>query len=356
MAATTGGGLGFEGWFNDQRGIIKIGVLILTADKTLDFGNLEALELLGCSTQNELEQCVLTWREQWEPALEQARSGGTHSTLIEITMPGADKGNHTYFRVTRLDAECKGWVVVVQDSDSVQAFETTLRDAAHFQVLSRVWPAILHDVKAPLQPMLVNLDLLNRMMEQEAEPARREQQRHYLDVVKTEIRRFDRTLEKFMVPGKVGAEGNQHFDLRELLTELIALIKPTSYVHNVVLDVAMPDDEVGMNGRHDNLKQAILNVMLNALDAMPKGGALEVYLDATPTSAHLTINDSGTGIPENLLNRVFDMNFTTKGSGTGIGLYVTRSVIESHGGQIVVARTRDGGSSFRITLPLNIPE
>lgn len=352
MASTMGGGLGFERWFNDQRGIIKIGVMILTADKTLDFGNLEALEILGCSTQNELEQCVLAWRGHWDPALERARSGGTHSTLIEITVPGADKGNHTYFRVTRLDAECKGWVVVVQDSDSVQAFETTLRDAAHFQVLSRVWPAILHDVKAPLQPMLVNLDLLNRMMEQEPDPARREQQRHYLDVVKTEIRRFDRTLEKFMVPGKVGAEGTQRFDLRDLLKELVALIKPTSYVHNVVLDVAMPDDEVSMNGRRDNLKQAILNVMLNALDAMPNGGVLEIYLEAKQSSAQLMINDTGIGIPENLLDRVFDMNFTTKGSGTGIGLYVTRSVIESHQGQIVATKARDGGSSFRITLPL----
>ena len=64
MVSMTGGGLGFERWFNDQRGIIKIGVMILTADKTLDFGNLEALEILGCSTQNELEQCVLTSRSR----------------------------------------------------------------------------------------------------------------------------------------------------------------------------------------------------------------------------------------------------------------------------------------------------
>lgn len=107
-----------------------------------------------------------------------------------------------------------------------------------------------------------------------------------------------------------------------------------------------------MNGRRDNLKQAILNVMLNALDAMPNGGVLEIYLEAKQSSAQLMINDTGIGIPENLLDRVFDMNFTTKGSGTGIGLYVTRSVIESHQGQIVATKARDGGSSFRITLPL----
>ena len=84
---------------------------------------------------------------------------------------------------------------------------------------------------------------------------------------------------------------------------------------------------------------------------MSDGGALELRLEALPEHAEVLITDNGPGIPENLRQRIFDMHFTTKTSGTGIGLYVARSIVEAHGGEISVGSAPGRGSEFRLRVP-----
>ena len=104
---------------------------------------------------------------------------------------------------------------------------------------------------------------------------------------------------------------------------------------------------------YDGMRSALLNVTLNALECVPDGGHVDIHLSTDSATASVVISDDGPGIPVALLNSIFDMHFTTKKTGAGIGLYVARAVAESHGGEIRVDSQLGAGSTFTISLPLH---
>ena len=136
-----------------------------------------------------------------------------------------------------------------------------------------------------------------------------------------------------------------------MVQEIERLLLPQARLQHVALEAYLPGTAVRIAGQRDRLKQAILNVAINALEAMSEGGELALRLEANPDQAEVLITDSGPGIPEEVRPRIFDMHFTTKTSGTGIGLYVARSIVEAHGGDISVANAPGRGSEFRLRLP-----
>jgi signal transduction histidine kinase len=133
--------------------------------------------------------------------------------------------------------------------------------------------------------------------------------------------------------------------------EIERLLEPQARLQQVAFETHLPGVAVRIAGQRDRLKQAILNVAINALDAMAEGGALEMRLEAHAEEAEVLIGDSGPGIPEEVRSRIFDAHFTTKTTGTGIGLYLARSIVEAHGGEITVETAPGQGSTFRLRLP-----
>jgi signal transduction histidine kinase len=109
-------------------------------------------------------------------------------------------------------------------------------------------------------------------------------------------------------------------------------------------------------GRRDRLKQGVLNVAINALEAMPEGGLLGLTVARDGDTARLAIRDTGPGIPPEIVGRIYAMHFTTKSGGTGIGLYVARSVVLAHLGTISIETAPGAGTTVHITLPLAPPE
>jgi signal transduction histidine kinase len=105
----------------------------------------------------------------------------------------------------------------------------------------------------------------------------------------------------------------------------------------------------------DQIKQSVLNIAINGLEAMPEGGTLGLELEREDGRARILVSDTGPGIPPELKDRIFDMHFTTKESGTGIGLYVARSMFEAQGGTVRTASTGPEGTTFELLLPLAGP-
>jgi signal transduction histidine kinase len=118
--------------------------------------------------------------------------------------------------------------------------------------------------------------------------------------------------------------------------------------------VDLPDSEVRFTGHADRIKQALLNIVINAMEAMPEGGKLSIELKSEGGQVRISVRDSGPGIPEDLQRRIYDMSFTTKSGGSGVGLFVASSVVQSYGGLIHIDTAPGKGTCFHLFLPVPV--
>jgi signal transduction histidine kinase len=142
-------------------------------------------------------------------------------------------------------------------------------------------------------------------------------------------------------------------DLRAVIGDVLALATDELSMRNVAVHSQLPSIPVMVNVDADLLKQAIINVVQNAAQAMPEGGRLDVVLETDRKSAILSILDEGVGIPEEIREKIFDLYFTTKSEGSGIGLAMTYRILQLHHGSIEVQSRVDRGTRFSFQIPLS---
>lgn len=333
--------------------LVDTGVLLLRADGGLEFASERAAELFGLAADAAPE----TWTERLRPLLDHlgqlaATSGNGRATrTVDLTR------DDTRLRCQAHPLEERGetgWLVLVRDRELVTALESDLRMAAQLRGLTRLYMGVAHDLKAPLNAMVLNLELLKRSIAKpwiEDEDARRDRELEWTGILESEIARLRRSLEALLAQTAPPRDDRGELDLREVLGEILALLAPQARQQRVKLDAALGDAAVRVEGSRDQIKQAILNIAINGLEATPEAGTLAIGLHSEGSEAVVRVQDTGAGIPPEALERVFEMHFSTKATGSGIGLHVARTIVESHAGTIRVAATGPSGTTFEIRLP-----
>lgn len=224
-----------------------------------------------------------------------------------------------------------------------------LRQAAHMRALSAVYHGVVHDLKGPLNALVVNLELLRSSISESPDV---ERQRRYARVLQEELGRLNEAIERLLPAAAPLADGGGPFELGELVDELTALVSTTARHQGVTLEVGDAGGNLRIAGHRDRIKQAVLCLILNALEAMPDGGVLGLELERRDGRAAVSVTDTGPGVPRDARDRMFDLYFSTKERHDGIGLFVARSMVESTNGAIEHTPGPDGGSRFTLTLPL----
>lgn len=322
-------------------------VLLLDDEMALTYIADGAVELLACRDRESLERL---WRETIAPALaDQAGEDGVAHGVFEIACDDAGERRRVEVDVELIEEEdCTGYLGIVRDKEILEATETHLRLAAQMRAMTSLYMAVVHDLKAPINAMVVNLELLKESL---PDDEMRDRRLRYATILNEELLRLNRALETILAEAAPPSRERAHFDLAPLLDELDGLLSPQAKRQKTVLEVES-ESPLTVAGYRDRLKQAILNLALNALEALGEGGRLTLRARRDGSSARLEVIDDGPGIPEEIRDRVFDMHFSTKTRGTGIGLHVTRSVIESHQGTISFQSESGDGTRFNLTIPL----
>jgi signal transduction histidine kinase len=329
--------------------VMDVGVLLVDVSRRLEFANPRACELLGCADAAELERRWSEIGRLLDPTLGPV---DRRASRLDFDAPGPDGPRAVRCQVYTLGEEAdQVFLFLLRDRVMLDALETDLLLASQLRALTRVYRAVTHDLKAPLNAMVLNLDLLQSALRRGEGALEAEQGEETLGVLREELERLDRSLLALLAETTPAGRGREEFDARTMVEEIERLLLPQARLQHVALEARLPGTALRIAGQRDRLKQAILNVAINALEAMSDGGALELRLEALPEHAEVLITDNGPGIPEDLRQRIFDMHFTTKTSGTGIGLYVARSIVEAHGGEISVGSAPGRGSEFRLRVP-----
>lgn len=334
--------------------VLDVGVILLNPRHEIDFSNALACDLLGAGDEAGLKRRWKELRLRFEPALA-AAADRDFPVGFELA---AEEGLHASIsaQVYRLNEDdCDAFLVLLRDRAVLDALRGDLILASQLKGLSLLYRAIAHDVRGPLHSMALNLELLKVVMEDgdETDEAKSEQA-ETLTALQGELTRINRALQAMLNETTAAAADAERFDARELVAEIERLLRPQARLQGVEVKAELPAEPVELAGQRDRLKQAVLNVAINALEAMPEGGSLDLRLSAGAGSGRteLAVRDTGPGMPPAIRRRVFELHFTTKAAGTGIGLFVARSIVESHGGEILAESTVGSGSTFRLLLPL----
>jgi signal transduction histidine kinase len=333
--------------------VVDVGVVLLGPGGELEFANRRARELLG-GGEEPVEERWAAAREQLQPALAVAAGGDVGAARradVELQTPAGPRALR--LQAYRLEEGSEGQLVLLRDRAMLEALETDLALAAQLRTLTRLYRALAHDLRAPLNSMVLHLELLRQSLAGgDDDAAARDDRQHWVQVLREELDRLNRSLRSLLAETAPARQEREEFDLRGVIEEVRSLIAPQARMQRVTVEIALPDDPLTLTGHRDRLKQAMLNVVINALEAMGEGGALRLGLEQADSHATISVRDSGPGIPAEVSARIFDLHFTTKSTGTGIGLYVARSVAEAHGGAIDVESEPGKGSTFRLRLPL----
>ena len=240
-----------------------------------------------------------------------------------------------------------GALVTLHDLESVQAIESELELSRRMAAIGRLTSGVGHEVKNPINAIVVHLELLKNKLGDSYPPASR-----HLEVIDVEIRRLDRvvqTLVDFSRPVELQLKEQ---DLRSIVGDVLVLARDELSTRNVTLEGSLPSNALVANVDADLLKQAVINVIQNGAQAMPNGGRLRVVLQEQKKVAILSIADEGCGIPDEIRDKIFDLYFTTKSEGSGIGLAMTYRILQLHHGSVEVESNVGRGTEFVFRIPL----
>jgi len=218
--------------------------------------------------------------------------------------------------------------------------------------LGQLAGGLAHEIKNPLSTIGVNLSLLAEDLAHSPQPHDARMLRR-LAAVQTEAARLKDILDDFLRYAGRMELTRERADLRRVVQELTDFFAPQADTARVVLRTQAPEQPVRVDIDVNLIKQALLNLMINALQAMPEGGELMLKISA-PLDACclLEVIDTGIGIPPENLSRVFQVYYSTKTRGTGLGLATTQRILREHGGTIRVQSEPGKGTRFLVQLPL----
>ena len=208
-----------------------------------------------------------------------------------------------------------------------------------------------HEIKNPLNAAALQLTVLERRLRRL--PNLPPDLFEPLALVQDEIKRLASFLDEFLQFARPRELVRTPVDVAELLRSMKALLEPQAAAAQLRLDIDVPDGLPVVMADEPKLRQALVNLVLNAIQATPAGGRVHIVGGREEDDVCICVDDSGAGVPEAVRYRIFEPFFTTKDAGTGLGLPLVHAILQQHGGSITVERSPTGGARFHLRLPVD---
>jgi PAS domain S-box-containing protein len=268
----------------------------------------------------------------------------------EIDLKTTEGGKRVSVTVQAIqeDGERMGALLTLRDLDSIESINTQLQVSERLAALGRITAGVAHEVKNPLNSMRLWLENLKESLPPDSDSSSKQA----VQVLDKEIDRLDAVVKRFLDftrPMDVRLEPTQ---LAELLREVLEIAQPQMQKANIQVAQLLPIDVPEVYVDRALLKQAVLNLVLNAGESMPSGGQLRLVLSRRGEMAEISIADTGKGIPLEHRQKIFQLFFTTRPGGSGIGLASTFRIVQLLNGSIDFTTEVGKGTTFRIELPL----
>jgi signal transduction histidine kinase len=281
----------------------------------------------------------ITARKQAEDALRHAY------TVLEQRVQERTVDLHT------ADEALRHAITERQHAEATQRrLEHETRRDEHFALLGRLAAGVSHEIRNPLGAIVLYVDLLEEELHAPS-PNSPEEMRQALTEIKTQLARLDDLLQDYLSLTRVATIERTPQDLGVAVQAWIQEWQDRIAARGVMLQLTGLADLGHVVFHASTLRRVVLNMVQNALDAMPQGGTLTLAGQRTATQVQLHVQDTGGGISAEQLDHIFEPLYTTKPEGTGLGLYIVREIMAAHAGHVTVESMPGQGTTFTLTLP-----
>lgn len=326
----------------DQR------VLVIDADKKIIRANRPALDaygadvvgtfyddVVGVSTAEE-HPVTATIRSGLSRSVERVHGSGVSQTIVHAEL----------FPVRHAQGNIDAVIEIARDVTGDKRLQAQIIHQERMATLGLLAAGMAHDIGNPLASILAQLRMSR-------EVGGEERMRQSLDVVEREIKRISRQLRGFVTFSRRKRDVDRRLDLNGVVQDVVTLLAYNPHARGCEIETVLSRDLPPVRVEEDLVTQVLLNLCLNALDAMSGGGTLVISTIAREPWAIIRVEDTGPGIPIHLRERIFDAMISTKpvGRGTGLGLFMGRNIADSLGGELVLVSTDESGTMFELRLP-----
>jgi len=245
-------------------------------------------------------------------------------------------------------------IIYIKNMGLVQEVEQNLHRSMQYGVISQLASSIGHEIRNPLSSMAIHAEVVGGLVEKSViDNSRRAKIKKSLHILNSEVERLGKLIDQFFNLAKSKEINLTSEDMNDVLEEVIELVQQQAMERNINIHRFFGANLPRVNISKDQVKQVIINLILNAFDSMPKGGDLYLRSGFKEGTIILSIKDTGKGIPPEITDRVFDLYFSTKENGGGIGLAISRKIIEAHEGKLYFESEMGVGTIFFIELPVS---
>lgn len=340
---------------------IQEGIIVIDGEGSLTYANRASERLLGFSVDKERGKHISRMFQEidWDRILE--LDAGEWSKLItreiEITYP---EHKFVSFYVVPLDVSRSnehGAVVILRDITHERNKEASLLESERLNAVKLLAAGVAHEIGNPLNALNIHLQLLERELnaacgEGSGREGENESLLELVDVARNEVSRLDLIITQFLRAIRPAEPKLEARHVEDILKETLTLLKQEIQNRKIEVEVdfgkSLPIVKVDRN----QIKQAFFNLIRNAFQAMPDGGALKISLTSTDQYFSISFRDTGTGIKPEDFGHIFEPSYTTKPDGSGLGLMIVQRIVQDHGGQIEVVSKPQAGTSITMQLPL----
>ncbi len=249
-------------------------------------------------------------------------------------------------------------------ADRLVEIQAKLKRTERFEILGKMSSVLSHEIRNPLNSMVINMQIMKREFSKKHIDTRKLEKYH--DIVVSEIKRVDRLVSDFLLIARPPKLSRTRVDLQKLVDEIITMQQALASQQGVRVERRYAASTVHAYADEAKLKQVLLNIFINGVQAMPDGGKLRIGVDRWKRKggpamasadrrrwAMIWFEDTGQGIPPERIEHIFDFYYSTKEHGTGLGLSVAQQIVEEHGGRIFVESSVGVGTKFTIVLPVS---
>ena len=351
-----------KGFLEKVFDALREGVIVTGAHGTIHYLNRAACELFGIDRNQSIGSPIETSIRglDWAGL---TRSGRVMTRDLEIFYP---ENRFVNFYVSPLEGvaesddesdglelgeEVGGWVLLLRDITETRELHQEEIESERMNALTMLAAGVAHEIGNPLNSLNIHLQLMERKLKKKADPELARELGESLEIARSEIKRLDFIVEKFLSAIRPTSPQVELSNLNEIVRESVQFLEPELADRGVDISLQLHTDLPTLSLDRDQVKQVFYNLIRNAAQAVGSDGEIAIRTDFDDVQVSVSVSDSGEGISPEELGKVFEPYFTTKKTGSGLGLLIVHRIVREHGGEVEFESEQGEGTRVTIYLP-----